>query len=105
MKRTKLTNLIDKPALQEIAHKAIPILKEAGVKHASIFGSFVRGDNKKGSDVDFLIDTPRGMSLFEFAGLQIKLAKALRKKVDMGDYSALKPRIKHQVLNEQVRIL
>lgn len=100
-----LDRLKDKPVLQKIAQKAVPILKEAGVSRASLFGSYVRGDNKRGSDVDFLIDTPKGMGLFDFVGLQIKLAAALKKKVDLGDYSTLKPRIRNQVLNEQVRIL
>jgi len=105
MKQTNLDHLNGKPVLQKIVKKVLPILKEAGVKRASIFGSFVRGENKRGSDVDFLIDTPKNMGLFDFVGLQIKMEEALKKKVDLGDYSALKKQIRNQVLSEQVRIL
>lgn len=105
MKQQVTNDLKDKPVLQRIVQKAVPILKGAGVVHASIFGSFVRGDNKRSSDVDFLIDTPKNMGLFDFVSLQIKLEEALKKKVDLGDYSKLKPRIRNQVLSEQIQIL
>ncbi|MBI4029009.1 MAG: nucleotidyltransferase family protein [Candidatus Blackburnbacteria bacterium] len=91
--------------LEEIKAKAVPILKEAGVKRSSVFGSYARGDYNKKSDVDILIDAPDGMSLFDLIGLQHELEDALNKKVDLGEYSAIKPRIKERVLSEAVQIL
>ena len=88
-----------------IKDKVVPILKEAGVTRSSIFGSYVRGETKKGSDIDILIDAPKGMGLFDFVGLQQELEKVLGKKVDLGEYSTIKPRIKNQILSQQVRIL
>ena len=94
-----------KSDIDVIKDKALPILKKAGVTRSSIFGSYVRGETKKTSDIDILIDAPKGMSLFDFVGLQQELEKALGKKVDLGEYSTIKPRIKDQVLSQQVRIL
>ena len=85
--------------------KAVPILKGAGVKRSSFFGSVVRGEEKRGSDIDMLIEPPKGMSLFGFVGLQQKLEKAIGRKVDLGEYSTLKPRIRQKVLFQQIRIL
>lgn len=94
-----------KTDLEDIKRKALPILKKAGVNRSSIFGSYVRGEAKKTSDIDILIDAPEGMSLFDFVGLQQRLGEALGKKVDLGEFSTLKPRIKDKVLSQQVRIL
>ena len=85
--------------------KAVPILKDAGVKRSSLFGSVVRGEEKRGSDIDMLIEPPKGMSLFGFVDLQQKLEKAIGRKVDLGEYSTLKPRIRQKVLFQQIRIL
>jgi len=94
-----------KTDLDEIKKKALPILKEAGVTRSSIFGSYVRGEAKETSDIDILVDAPKGMSLFGFIGLQQKLEEALGKKVDLGEFSTLKPRVKDQILSQQVRII
>ena len=85
--------------------KAVPILKDAGVKRSSLFGSVVRGEEKRGSDIDVLIEPPKGMSLFGFVDLQQKLEKAIGRKVDLGEYSTLKPRIRQKILSQQIRIL
>lgn len=94
-----------KTDLEEIKRKALPILKEAGVTRSSIFGSYVHGDARADSDIDSLVDFPRGKGLFEFVNLQQKLEGVLGKKVDLGEYSTLKPRIKDKVLSQQVRTL
>ena len=38
-----------------IKKKAVPILKKSGVVRSAVFGSVARGEAKKKSDVDFLI--------------------------------------------------
>jgi len=76
-----------KADLEEIKKKAIPILKEAGVTRSSVFGSYARGENKKNSDIDLLIDFPRG------------------RKVDLVTYNSIHPLLKDRILAEQVQIL
>lgn len=91
--------------LDEIKRKVIPILKEEGVTRSSVFGSTARGDNRPDSDIDILVDFPKGKSLFDFVGLQLKLEDVLHKKVDLIQYGSIKLRIRDQILNEQVPIL
>ena len=91
--------------LARIKQKVLPILKEAGVTRSSLFGSYVRGEQKKDSDIDILVDFPRGKGLFEFAGLQFQLEDALKKKVDLVEYESLHPLLKERILAEQIQIL
>jgi len=85
--------------------KIIPILKKYGVKKASLFGSIVRGDVHKNSDVDILVDIPEEKSLFEVMDIQFELEKALGRKVDLVEYENIKPRLKPYILKNQIRIL
>lgn len=91
--------------LNQIKEKALPILQEAGVTRSAIFGSYVRGEEKSDSDIDMLVDFPRGKGLFEFVGLVQQLEEALGKKVDLVTYKSLHPLLKERILAEQVQIL
>lgn len=89
----------------DIKKKVLPILKEAGVTRSSLFGSVVRGEARDNSDIDMLVDVPRGTGLFEFVGLKHKLEEALKKKVDLVTFDALHPRLRARILQEQQPIL
>lgn len=91
--------------LEEIKRKIKPVLIGAGITRSAIFGSYVRGENTEESDVDILIEAPKGMSLFDLGGLQMDLEEALGRKVDLVNYNKIKPRLKPYILNEQVQIL
>lgn len=88
-----------------IKKQALPILKSQGVLKAAIFGSFARGDNKKNSDVDFLIKMKKNASLFDLGGLQMDLQKKLGRKVDLVEYCCIHPRLKKDILKEQIKVL
>lgn len=92
-------------SLEEIKNKAVPILKQMGVTRSSLFGSYARGESKEDSDVDILVDLPRGKSLFDLVELQMKLEEALGKKIDVVTYRSLHPLLGDRILAEQVRIL
>lgn len=94
-----------KTNIADIKKKAVPILKEAGVTKSSLFGSYGRGGVSEKSDIDLLVEFPKGKSLFDFIGLQLKLEDALHKKVDLVTYKGLKPRIRERILSEQIQIL
>lgn len=91
--------------LNKIKNKALPILKNAGVIRSALFGSYASGKNRKNSDVDLLVDLPRGISLFDLADLQNKLEKALKNKVDLVTYNSLHPLLRNKILEEQIAIL
>ncbi len=72
------------------------------VKEIGIFGSFVRGEQGKRSDVDILVEFDEPVSLFEFMDLEEYLSKLLEAKVDLVSKGALKPRIGEYILKEVV---
>lgn len=91
--------------IEEIKRKILPILKKYGVTKAGIFGSVVRGEETKESDIDILVEINTRMSLLDFVGLKLELEDALGIPVDLGEYSAIKPIVKEQILSEEVAIL
>ena len=91
--------------VEEIKKKIIPILKRHGVTRAGLFGSVVRGEETKESDIDVLVEIESRMSLLDFVGLKLELEDALEKRVDLGEYSTIKPIIREQILSEEVAIL
>lgn len=93
-----------KARLEEIRKKALPVLEEAGVTRSSLFGSVVRGEAGDDSDIDILVDLPRGKTLFDLADLQMKLEGVLGQKTDVVTYNSLHPLLKDRILAEQVQI-
>lgn len=91
--------------IAQIKSKILPILKQAGVKRSSIFGSYVRGDQTKGSDIDILVELPKGSSLLDLIGLEMELKKAVGKKVDLLTYNSIHPLLKDYIQKDQMQIL
>lgn len=80
-----------------------PILAEKyKVKEIGIFGSYVRGEQKRKSDLDLLVDFTESISLLDFIHLENELSVLLGIKVDLVMKSALKPRIGKHILEEVV---
>ena len=75
-----------------------------GVREIGIFGSYLRGEQKEGSDVDILVEfSPDArISLLDFVGLEDHISDLLAAKVDLVEKSALKPRIGKHILKEVV---
>ena len=90
---------------QIIVGKAIPILKSYGVARASIFGSFVRGEETPKSDLDLLIQPPRGITLFGLGGLCSDLEEALHRTVDLVQYDHIKSAMRETIMREKIDIL
>jgi hypothetical protein len=71
-----------------------------GVKRLGLFGSFVRGQAGRRSDIDILVSFRRDIDLFEFLDLKDFLQKRLDHKVDLVMESALKPAIGKRIRAE-----
>lgn len=80
------------------------MLRRHGVTNAQIFGSVARGDDRPGSDLDLLVELPRGTSLFDLAGIQVELEEVLGVEVDLGTIGSLKPRIRPRVARDLVAL-
>jgi hypothetical protein len=101
-------NLIIKDKKMQIIGKLLPrilkILKKYNIKKAGIFGSYVRGEQKKDSDIDILVEPPKGIG-FGFVGIQFELEDELKIKVDLVSYNGLSPYLEDKILKEEVRII
>jgi uncharacterized protein len=95
----------DHSDFEQIKSKALPILQQMGVTRSSLFGSYVRSESKVESDLDFLIEFPRGKNLFDLVELQSQLEEALGRKIDVVTYRSLHPLLENLILTEQIRIL
>ncbi len=98
-----MTDKINK-GLVRIKPKIIKILKKNKIKKAGIFGSYARGEQRKNSDIDILVEPPKGIG-FGFAGIGIELEKKLGKKVHLVTYKYISPYIKKDILKDEVRII
>ena len=91
--------------IEDMKKKIRKILKKYGIVRAGIFGSYARGEQKKNSDVDILIQPTKDMSLLDFSGLKIELEEILKRKVDLVSYKYIHPKLKESILNSEVSIL
>ncbi len=89
--------------IEKIKRKVLPVFRRYGVLKAGLFGSFARGEQKKNSDIDILIDF-KG-SLLTLVRLERELEKILGNKVDLLTYNGINPLLKRYILKDEVRIL
>lgn len=80
-----------KPALAQRYH----------IKTLGVFGSYARGDHTGTSDIDLLVEFDQPIGL-EFVSLQQELETILGKKVDLVTPTALKPRLRHRILQQVI---
>jgi len=93
------------PTVTSIRDQVVPILRDRGIVRAGIFGSYAKGEEEPGSDLDLLVELPPGSTLFDLVGLQLDLADRLGIEVDAHTYRSLHPLLRDRILGEEVRIL
>ncbi|MEA3343753.1 MAG: nucleotidyltransferase family protein [archaeon] len=95
-----------KEDIRDIKRIIVPVLKRNGVVKAGIFGSFARGEARKNSDIDILIEIKaKKFSLLDLVGLELELKEKLKRKVDLVEYSTIHPLLKERILREEVPII
>lgn len=76
------------------------IARAVGAVNVRIFGSVLHGKDKDGSDLDLLVDVPRGTTLLDMVKLQTELEGELGIKVDVLTAGDIPPSFRSQVLEE-----
>ena len=74
--------------------------QEYGVKEIGIFGSFARGEQRKKSDVDVLVEFDNVPDLIKFIELERRLQRLLGKKVDLVRKQTIREELKDSILRE-----
>jgi predicted nucleotidyltransferase len=78
--------------------------RKFGVRSLGVFGSYVRGDENEGSDLDLLVSFEEIPGLLLFLALENQLSDLLGVPVDLVMEDALKPRIGAHVRREVVPV-
>jgi predicted nucleotidyltransferase len=86
--------------------KLLKVCQDNDVVFMGIFGSYVRGEQKRRSDVDIAIEYRKGArkSLFDLVELQFALTRILGKKVDLGEYHCINRYIINDV-KKQMKVI
>lgn len=104
-KQKPLASLPSVDEIKRVIKEHEDILKEKyKVKEISIFGSYVRDEAKKSSDIDILVELGDGIGLLTFIEIEEYLSSILGIKVDLVEKEGLKPRIGQNILREAVRV-
>lgn len=78
-----------KEKISQILKKELTYLRRKyGVERMAIYGSFARGDQRRKSDVDILVQLAKPLGL-EFIELAYYLEEALGRKVDLATFDSL----------------
>lgn len=76
-------------------------IRKFGIKKVGLFGSFVRGEQRQGSDVDLLVEFKLGKKNFKnFIGFSEYIEKILGKNVEILTPQSLSPYIAPYVMGE-----
>jgi predicted nucleotidyltransferase len=79
-------------------------LQARGIRHAAVFGSVARGQNRPGSDVDIMIDIDpeTRMTVFDYVGLKEHIAGLFDASVDVVRRDGLKPYLRSEVTADAI---
>ncbi len=68
---------------EEIFEKVVQVLKNEGARKIAVFGSYVRGEEKPGSDIDVIVEFSDRKSLLELVRIERELSEVLGIKADL----------------------
>lgn len=76
-----------------------------GVTRMGLFGSFVRGDQTRSSDIDMIVEMEKGRkNIHSFLQLKRFLEKELAKKIDLGFEHSLKPTVRDRIKGQIIYV-
>ena len=108
VRRKSTRNQRQNRSLEEILHILRQHLPELTfrykVKSLGVFGSYVRGEARKTSDLDVLVEFSETPDLFKFMELEQDLTTLMRIKVELVTVRALKGNIGKRILSEVVPV-
>ncbi len=80
------------------------MLKNYGVTKIGLFGSYIRGEERNNSDIDIAVEIESKNKFRSFFSLKYYLEKNLKKSVDLGIESTLKPIAKTYIKKEIIYV-
>lgn len=87
-------------SLRKHRDAVLALAASIGAGNVRVFGSVLHGHDTDESDLDLLVDVPKGTTLLDMARLQSALEKALGVSVDVLTAGDLPAQFRSQVLDE-----
>jgi predicted nucleotidyltransferase len=80
-------------------------IRTAGARRLGLFGSWVRGEARETSDLDFLVEFEPGRKTFDgYMDLKLLLEELFGRSVDLVIAEGIKPRLRESILREVVYV-
>lgn len=90
---------------QELTSRILQYLLPYQPAKVGIFGSFARGENKEGSDLDILVKFKERISLLKLVQIEQELTDNLGMQIDLVTENSLKnPRLKAYISKDLITI-
>lgn len=80
------------------------LLTKEDARKISIFGSYARGEEKKRSDIDILVEFSKTKSLLDIVRIERELSEKIGIKVDLLTRAAISPYLIERIENEAIEI-
>ena len=92
------------PFIMKRRENILKIAKAHGATNLKIFGSYARGDEKPGSDIDLLVELEPGRSLLDIIAIKQDIEDMINRKVDVVTADALSPYIREEIMQEAIAL-
>lgn len=90
-------------AVKKLKECEYEIKRKFHVSRIGVFGSFARGEGRKESDVDVLVEFITGFKTFDnYMDLKFFLEDIFSRNVDLVTINALKPQLKDDILKDVI---
>jgi len=80
------------------------IAKKNNISYLALFGSHARGDQKKDSDIDLLVEFSKPVGLIHLINTEHQFEDILNKKIDLITKNGLSKHIKPYIENDLITI-
>lgn len=83
----------------------VSILVSFGAKKVSLFGSYARGDQKRESDIDVIVEFKGKKSLLDLVRIENEVSRKVGKKIDLMTEKSISPYILERIAGERKVLL
>ena len=90
--------------LEALKPQVLEVARRYGASNLRIYGSIATGQEHPASDLDLLIDLPKGQSLLGLIGLRQELEDLLGCPVELTEAETLHPLIRSQSLEQALAL-
>jgi len=91
LNKLRYINMLTMEEREELFSKIASFLEKYGATKVAVFGSYVRGEEKPGSDIDVLVEFAERKSLLTLVNIELGLSDYLGIKVDLLTEKSISP--------------